>query len=61
MRKKVKVIEKIMKIIEVIAGSKEGFTNREISKILNLKVTTAHSLISTFPTLGYFEKDEKTT
>jgi len=60
MGKKVKVIEKIMEIIEVIAGSKDGYTNREISKILDLKVTTVHSLISTFHTLGYFEKDEKT-
>jgi len=60
MEKKIKVVEKIMKIIEVIAGSKDGYTNKEISKMLNLKVTTIHSLISTFHTLGYFEKDEKT-
>ncbi len=60
MGKKIKVIEKIMEIIEVIADSEDGYTSREISKILNLKVTTVHSLISTFHTLGYFEKDEKT-
>ena len=60
MEKKIKVIEKIMKIIEVIAGNEEGCTSREVSKILNLKVTTVHSIISTFHTLGYFEKDEKT-
>jgi len=60
MEKKIKVIEKVMKIIETIANSRDGYTCKEISKILNLKITTIHSLVSTFHTLGYFEKDEKT-
>jgi len=59
MGKKIKVVEKIMKIIEAIAGNEDGCTSKEISKMLNLKVTTVHSLVSTFHALGYFEKDEK--
>ncbi|HOK57276.1 MAG TPA: IclR family transcriptional regulator [bacterium] len=58
---KVKVVEKIMKIIEVIAsGKNEGYSVGEISKILNLKITTVHSLLSTLLSLGYLCKDEKT-
>jgi len=58
---KVKVVEKIMKIIEVIAENEnEGCGVGEISKILNLKVTTVHSLLSTLLSLGYLKKDEKT-
>lgn len=58
---KVKVVEKIMKIIEVIAEKEnEGLSVGEISKILNLKITTVHSLLSTLLSLDYLNKDEKT-
>lgn len=60
MKRKIKVVEKIMKIIEVIAQQEEGYTVGEISKILNLKITTVHSLLSTLLSLGYLEKDGKT-
>lgn len=58
---KVKVVEKIMRIIEVIAESESrGYSVGEISRILNLKITTAHSLLSTLLSLGYLEKDKET-
>ena len=58
---RVKVVEKIMKIIELIASKeKEGCGLTEISKSLNLKTTTVHSLIASLLYLGYLEKDEKT-
>ena len=58
---KIKVVEKIMKIIEIVANKeKEGCSLSEISKSLNLKPTTVYSLISTLLSLGYFQKDEKT-
>ncbi|MCM8777946.1 MAG: helix-turn-helix domain-containing protein [Candidatus Omnitrophica bacterium] len=58
---KVKVIEKVMRIIEVIVEKEdEGLGLTEISKLLNLKATTVHSLLSTLLSLGYLSKDEKT-
>ncbi|MCM8818581.1 MAG: helix-turn-helix domain-containing protein, partial [Candidatus Omnitrophica bacterium] len=58
---KVKVIEKIIRIIEVIAEKEnEGCGVSEISKLLNLKLTTVHSLLSTLLSLGYLDKDENT-
>ncbi|MCM8772556.1 MAG: IclR family transcriptional regulator [candidate division WOR-3 bacterium] len=58
---KVKVVEKIMKIIEIISNSEnEGLSVGEISKFLNLKITTTHSLLSTLLSLGYLEKDKNT-
>ncbi|MCM8766949.1 MAG: IclR family transcriptional regulator [Candidatus Omnitrophica bacterium] len=57
---KIKVIEKIMKIIEVLTNNEEGYSVGQIAKILNLKVTTTHSLLSTLFSLGYLDKDEKT-
>jgi len=61
MKKKIKVIEKIMGIFEVLADSgKEGCSVSEITKKLNLKLTTTHSLVSTLFSLGYLEKNAQT-
>jgi len=60
MERKIKVIEKIMGILNVLAsGEKREYGVGEISKILNLKVSTTYSLLSTLYNLGYLEKDEK--
>ncbi|HRR95967.1 MAG TPA: IclR family transcriptional regulator C-terminal domain-containing protein [Candidatus Ratteibacteria bacterium] len=61
MEKKIKVIEKIMGIFEVLADrGKEGCSVSEIAKKLNLKLTTTHSLVSTLFSLGYLEKNIQT-
>lgn len=60
MEKKIKVAEKLMNIICTIADSEEGLTAREVAEILDLKVTTVHTIISTLLSLGYLEKDETT-
>ncbi|MCM8785669.1 MAG: IclR family transcriptional regulator [Candidatus Omnitrophica bacterium] len=57
---KIKVIEKIMRIIEVLADNEEGCSVGQVAKILNLKVTTTHSILATLFSLGYLNKDEKT-
>jgi IclR family KDG regulon transcriptional repressor len=58
---RVKMVEKIMKIIELIASKeKEGCGLSGISKSLNLKNTTVYYLIASLLYLGYLEKDEKT-
>ncbi len=61
MEKKIKVIEKIMGILGVLADSgKEWCGVGEIAKKLNLKLTTTHSLVSTLFSFGYIEKNSQT-
>ncbi|MFN4228000.1 MAG: IclR family transcriptional regulator, partial [Candidatus Ratteibacteria bacterium] len=57
---KIKVIEKIIRILELLADNEEGLSVGQVAKILNLKVSTTHSLLSTLFSLGYLDKDDKT-
>lgn len=55
----IKVIEKAMKIMELLAqGSKEK-TLTEIAKALNFNKTTAHRIIRTFCDLGYIVQNKE--
>lgn len=56
--KKIAVIEKVAKIIEIVAGNEGDCTLTNISRTLNMQPSTTHNLLQNLIQIGYLEKNE---
>lgn len=53
-----KMLEKALQILELIAKEPDGMSFTTITNALEMPKSSAHSLISTFESMGYLDKDE---
>ncbi len=61
MSKNIQSVERAFRILEIFtSGGKEFYRVSDIAKILNLKISTTHSLLTTLLKLGYVRKCEDT-
>ena len=53
-------LEKGLKILSLFSREKQSISQTEISRMLNLNMTSTYRYINTFVSLGYLEKDSQT-
>lgn len=56
--KKIAVVDKIVKIIEIVAENNGIYTMSDISKALNMQSSTTYNLLQNLVISGYLEKDQ---
>lgn len=54
-------LERGLKILEVVASSKHGWTLSEISRLVDLPKSSTHCLLSTLECLGYLQRNARTS
>lgn len=59
-KSRVPALERGLKILEVVAGSKHGWTLSEISRLVDLPKSSTHCLLSTLEYLGYLQRNDRT-